>query len=246
MENKKIARVSAIITAVMLFLQLGTMLTNNVLLSVLQISSTVRLPDYLPMQIALIATAVLSIVGFLVGRKNEILEERESAGSLVMPILTIVFTVGWASIRTVIGIIRSIMIRRLEGGIRVGSATLGEISATQTYLGLLVDLCDFIFGICVLVLFVVAFFKAKKRAVALRAEFSKLATGVIIMIYSFFNTTMLITNFMFAGTNGTEGVAMAQTILSATALIVLSIVILALAIVALLLGLIPKEEKESV
>lgn len=117
--------------------------------------------------------------------------------------------------------------------------------STQAYLGHFIGICDFLFALCFLVLFAVAFFKAKDRGYAIKAEFAKIATVAIVMIVSFFNTVIFIANSILARTSGPEVLSKMHTAISGVSLIVTLMVTLALAVVALLLGLISKKEKEN-
>ncbi len=242
MKTVKLARISAIITAVMLFLQFGTGLVNDLLWTLLQWSSSFRLPYYLPLQIALVATALLS----LIARKKDSLTEKPSAFSVIMPILTMVITAAWVVVVFVLNLIKTIIIARMNHLIEIQAATIGELMSTQAYLGYFIGICNFLFALCFLALFAIAFFKAKDRGYAIKAEFAKIATVAIVMIVSFFNAVIFIANFILARTSGPEVLAKMHTAASSVSLIVTLMATLALAVVALLLGLIPKKEKESV
>ena len=242
MKNVKLARISAIITAVMLFLQFGTGLVNDLLWTLLQWSSSFRLPYYLPLQIALVATALLS----LIARKKDSLTEKPSAFSVIMPILTMVITAAWVVVVFVLNLIKTIITARMNHLIEIQAATIGELMSTQAYLGYFIGICNFLFALCFLALFAIAFFKAKDRGYAIKAEFAKIATVAIVMIVSFLNTVIFIANFILARTSGPEVLAKMHTAASSVSLIVTLMATLALAVVALLLGLISKKEKESV
>ena len=242
MKTVKLARISAIITAVMLFLQFGTWLVNDLLWTLLQWSSSFRLPYYLPLQIALVATALLS----LIARKKDTLAEKPSAFSVIMPILTMVITAAWVVVVFVLNLIKTIITARMNHLIEIQAATIGELMSTQAYLGYFIGICNFLFALCFLALFAIAFFKAKDRGYAIKAEFAKIATVAIVMIVSFFNTVIFIANFILARTSGPEVLAKMHTAASSVSLIVTLMATLALAVVALLLGLISKKEKESV
>ena len=242
MKTVKLARISAIITAVMLFLQFGTWLVNDLLWTLLQWSSSFRLPYYLPLQIALVATALLS----LIARTKDTLAEKPSAFSVIMPILTMVITAAWVVVVFVLNLIKTIITARMNHLIEIQAATIGELMSTQAYLGYFIGICNFLFALCFLALFAIAFFKAKDRGYAIKAEFAKIATVAIVMIVSFFNTVIFIANFILARTSGPEVLAKMHTAASSVSLIVTLMATLALAVVALLLGLISKKEKESV
>lgn len=238
MESKRFIKISSIITAVMLFLQFGTWIVNDLFL---RLSSWFSLPYYLPLQVALVATAVLS----LIARKKDSLTEKPSAFSVIMPILTMVITAAWVVVVFVLSLIKTIIIARMNHLIEIQVATIGDLMSTQAYLGHFIGICDFLFALCFLVLFAVAFFKAKDRGCAIKAEFAKIATVAIVMIVSFFNTVIFIANFILARTSGSEVLAKMHTALSGVSLIVTLMATLALAVVALLLGLISKKEKEN-
>lgn len=242
MESKRFIKISSIITAVMLFLQFGTGLVNDLLWTLLQWSSSFRLPYYLPLQIALVATALLS----LIARKKDSLTEKPSAFSVIVPILTMVITAAWVVVGFVLSLIQTMIIARMNSATWGEGATLGELMSAHAYLGHFIGICDFLFAFCFLVLFAVAFFKAKDRGYAIKAEFAKIATVAIVMIVSFFNTVIFIANFILARTSGPEVLSKMHTALSSVSLIVTLMATLALAVVALLLGLISKKEKESV
>ena len=123
MKTVKLARISAIITAVMLFLQFGTGLVNDLLWTLLQWSSSFRLPYYLPLQIALVATALLS----LIARKKDSLTEKPSAFSVIMPILTMVITAAWVVVVFVLNLIKTIITARMNHLIEIQAATIGEL-----------------------------------------------------------------------------------------------------------------------
>ena len=242
MKTVKLARISAIITAVMLFLQFGTWLVNDLLWRLLQISVSFDLSDYLPLQVALVATALLS----LIARKKDSLTEKPSAFSVIMPILTMVITAAWVVVVFVLNLIKTIFTARMNHLIEIQAATIGELMSTQAYLGYFIGICNFLFALCFLALFAIAFFKAKDRGYAIKAEFAKIATVAIVMIVSFFNAVIFIANFILARTSGPEVLAKMHTAASSVSLIVTLMATLALAVVALLLGLISKKEKESV
>ena len=241
MKTVKLARISAIITAVMLFLQFGTWLVNDLLWTLLRLSSSFRLPYYLPLQVALVATAVLS----LIARKKDSLTEKTSAFSVIMPILTMVITAAWVVVVFILNLIKTIIIARMNHLIEIQAATIGDLMSTQAYLGHFIGICDFLFALCFLVLFAVAFFKAKDRGCAIKAEFAKIATVAIVMIVSFFNTVIFIANFILSRTSVLEVLSKVNTAISGVSLIVTLMATLALAVVALLLGLISKKEKEN-
>lgn len=241
MKTVKLARISAIITAVMLFLQFGTWLVNDLLWRLLQISVPFDLSDYWPLQIALVATALLS----LIARKKDTLAERPSAFSVIMPVLTMVITAAWVVVVFVLHLIKTIITARMNHLIEIQAATIGELMSTQAYLGYFIGICNFLFALCFLALFAIAFFKAKDRGYAIKAEFAKIATVAIVMIVSFFNAVIFIANFILAR-RGPEVLAKMHTAASSVSLIVTLMATLALAVVALLLGLISKKEKESV
>ena len=241
MKTVKLARISAIITAVMLFLQFGTWLVNDLLWTLLHWSSSFRLSDYWPLQIALVATALLS----LIARKKDTLTEKPSAFSVIMPILTMVITAAWVVVIFVLSLIQTIIIARMNSATWGEGATFGELMSAHAYLGHFIGICDFLFALCFLVLFAVAFFKAKDRGYAIKAEFAKIATVAIVMIVSFFNTVIFIANSILARTSGPEVLSKMHTALSGVSLIVTLMATLALAVVALLLGLISKKEKEN-
>lgn len=242
MKPVKLARISAIITAVMLFLQFGTWLVNDLLWTLLRLSSSFRLPYYLPLQVALVATALLS----LIARKKDPVAENASAFSVIVPIVTIVTTAVWALVGFVLSLIQTMIIARMNSAMWGEGATLGELMSAHAYLGHFIGICDFLFALCFLVLFAVAFFKAKDRGSVIKTEFAKLATVAIVMIVSFFNTVIFIANSILARTSGPEVLSNMHTALSGVSLIVTLMVTLALAVVALLLGLVSKKEKESV
>ena len=242
MKTVKLARISAIITAVMLFLQFGTWLVNDLLWRLLQISVPFDLSDYWPLQIALVATALVS----LIARKKDTLTEKPSAFSVIMPILTMVITAAWVVVVFVINLIKTIITARMNHLIEIQAATIGELMSTQSYLGYFIGICNFLFALCFLALFAIAFFKAKDRGYAIKAEFAKIATAAIVMIVSFFNAVIFIANSILARTSGPEVLSKMHTAASSVSLIVTLMATLALAVVALLLGLISKKEKESV
>lgn len=242
MESKRFIKISSIITAVMLFLQFGTWLVNDLLWTLLRLSSSFRLPYYLPLQVALVATALLS----LIARKKDTLAEKPSAFSVIMPILTMVITAAWVVVVFVLNLIKTIIIARMNHLIEIQAATIGELMSTQAYLGYFIGICNFLFALCFLALFAIAFFKAKDRGYAIKAEFAKLATVAIVMIVSFFNTVIFIANSILARTSGPEVLSKMHTAISGVSLIVTLMVTLALAVVALLIGLVSKKEKESV
>ena len=225
----------------MLFLQFGTWIVNDLLWTVLQWSSSFRLPYYLPLQVALVATAVLSLIAL----KKDTLAEKPSAFSVIMPILTMVITAAWVVVVFVLSLIKTIIIARMNHLIEIQAATIGDLMSTQAYLGHFIGICDFLFALCFLVLFAVAFFKAKDRGCAIKAEFAKIATVAIVMIVSFFNTVIFIANSILARTSGPEVLSKMHTAISGVSLIVTLMATLALAVVALLLGLISKKEKEN-
>lgn len=238
MESKRFIKISSIITAVMLFLQFGTWIVNDLFL---RLSSWFSLPYYLPLQVALVATAVLS----LIARKKDSLTEKPSAFSVIMPILTMVITAAWVVVVFVLSLIKTIIIARMNHLIEIQAATIGDLMSTQAYLGHFIGICDFLFALCFLVLFAVAFFKAKDRGCAIKAEFAKISTVAIVMIVSFFNTVIFIANFILSRTSVLEVLSKVNTALSGVSLIVTLMATLALAVVALLLGLISKKEKEN-
>lgn len=114
MKTVKLARISAIITAVMLFLQFGTWLVNDLLWRLLQISVPFDLSDYWPLQIALVATALVS----LIARKKDSLTEKPSAFSVIMPILTMVITAAWVVVVFVLHLIKNYYHRTNESSDR--------------------------------------------------------------------------------------------------------------------------------
>lgn len=238
MENKKLIKTSSIITAVMLFLQFGTWLVNDLFL---RLSSWFSLPYYLPLQIALVATALLS----LIARKKDPVAENASAFSVIVPIVTIVTTAAWALVGFVLSLIQTIIIARMNNA-TWGWGEFKELMSAHTYLGDFIGICDFLFALCFLVLFAVAFFKAKDRGSVIKTEFAKLATVAIVMIVSFFNTVIFIAGFILARTSSPDVLSKVYTALSGVSLIVTLMATLAPAVVALLLGLVSKKEKESV
>ena len=187
------------------------------------------------------ATAVLSLIAL----KKDTLAEKPSAFSVIMPILTMVITAAWVVVVFVLSLIKTIIIARMNHLIEIQAATIGDLMSTQAYLGHFIGICDFLFALCFLVLFAVAFFKAKDRGCAIKAEFAKIATVAIVMIVSFFNTVIFIANSILARTSGPEVLSKMHTAISGVSLIVTLMITLALAVVALLLGLISKKEKEN-
>ena len=249
MESKRFIKISSIITAVMLFLQFGTWIVNDLLWTVLQWSSSFRLPDYLPLQVALISASVLS----LITRKKDTLTEKVSASSVManvfskmVHIFTIVVTVLWGLGGVVVDIIKVITIVRINHSIENQDATIGELVSAQASLNNFEGVYDFMIAFCLLLLLVIAFINTKDRGYAIKAEFAKIATVAIVMIVSFFNTVIFIANSILARTSGPEVLSKMHTALSGVSLIVTLMATLALAVVALLLGLISKKEKESV
>ena len=232
MKSKKMARISVIITAAMLFLYLTSLLLNNWVFNYFEIPVYIRIPSYIFLQTAIIVSAVLTIIGAAAdGRKLPI----------AMSVLTIVATLIWEFVRFPLNLVSNSLTKEIALEIPRDDGTFGELLMTRSYLNLAVSFCNFLFMICITILFVILFFRAKDRAAAIRSEFAKLSTGVVIAVSCCFSVVASIIN-MIVSRLGEEATANAAIAMKTASPVLSVVVALALLVVALLLGIICKKE----